>query len=160
MKRSTQELSSSPDESMRLFRKNNDIALLSRKVGTGHTVLCDMYNPDRERKLGYLEALGHAHITGDHRLPIAAVTELGYGVFKVPEQSASKKDLFDLMLNGQSLDGLFAASLNEAVADGVVDADELKRLFSCIDERVSALATLKETLRVQAVMSPNVSKIG
>jgi hypothetical protein len=160
MKRATKEFSSSPDESMRFFSKGNDLNLLSRKTGTPHTVLCDMYNPDRERKLGYLEALGHAHITGDHRLQIAAVHELGYGVFQVPEATASKKEVYGLLLEGQALDGLFATTLHDAEEDEVVDREELTRLISLIDERVSTLATLKETLKSKAVQSAHISKIG
>jgi hypothetical protein len=160
MKRSNNEFSSSPDESMRLFRKNNDIALLARKTGTSHNALCDRLNPDRDQKLGYLESLGHAHLTGDHSLQIAAVTELGYGVFKIPEASTDKKEVFGLLLEGQSLDGVFATTLHEAQADDVIDRQEEIRLMALIDERINTLATLKATLKSKAAMSVNVSKIG
>jgi hypothetical protein len=160
MKRSNKEFSSSPDDSMRLFRKNNDIALLARKTGTSHNALCDRLNPDRDQKLGYLESLGHAHLTGDHSLQIAAVTELGYGVFKIPEVSTDKKEVFGLLLEGQSLDGVFATTLHEAQADDVIDRQEETRLMALIDERINTLATLKATLKSKAAMSVNVSKIG
>ena len=149
MKLATKEFSSSPDESMRLFRKNNDIALLSRKVGTGHTVLCDMYNPDRERKLGYLEALGHAHITGDHRLPIAAVTELGYGVFKKPEGSVGDEEILDLFLGIQGMQGKLAETLHLARKDGVIDSHENRKLGAIIDDVINEMATLKAEMNNQ-----------
>lgn len=155
MKRTDKEFSSSPDESMRLFRKNNDLALLSRKTGTSHTVLCDRLNPDRDAKLGYLESLGHAHLTGDHCLQIAAVNELGYGVFNIPDAETDKKEVFGLLLEGQALDGVFATTLHEAQADNVIDRDEESRLIALIDERISTLATLKATLKSKV---PNIPR--
>lgn len=160
MKRIDKEFSSTPDESMRLFRKNNDLALLARKTGTSHNALCDRLNPDRDQKLGYLESIGHAHLTGDHCLQISAVNELGYGVFKIPEAGADKKEVFGLLLEGQSLDGVFATTLHEAQADDVIDKEEEARLVALIDERINTLATLKATLKhnVPTIAQPQTSR--
>jgi len=139
----------SPDESMRRFRKNNDIALLSRKTGSSHTVLLDRLNPDRDAKLGYLEAIGHSHLTNDHILLKSWADEMGYGLFKKPNGIVGDEEILDIFLDIQKLQGVFAAELHTAREDGIIDKKENALLGSIIDEVINELANLKAELKNQ-----------
>lgn len=149
MKRISQITSSTPDESMRSFRKNNDIALLARKTGSSHTVLLDRLNPDRDQKLGYLEAVGHSHLTGDHCLLAAWANELDYGLFKKPEGAVGDEDILDLFLGIQGIQGLLAETLHQARKDGVIDSHENRKLGAIIDDVINEMATLKAEMTNQ-----------
>lgn len=149
MKRTNHYFSSTPDESMRLFRKNNDIALLGRKTGTSHTVLLDRLNPDREQKLGYLEAIGHSHLTGDVTLLKAWAHEMGFGVFERPVGNIGGEDVFDIFLHIQKIQGRLASTLHEAREDGIIDSSENQALGAIIDEIINEMATLKAEIKSQ-----------
>jgi ribonuclease BN (tRNA processing enzyme) len=149
MKRIENEFSLSPEESMRLFRKNNDIALLARKTGTSHTVLLDRLNPDRDAKLGYLDAIGHSHLTNDHVLLKSWANEMGYGLFKKPVGNIGDEDILDIFLGIQRIQGCFAETLHEAREDGIIDSNENRQLGSIIDEIINELATLKAEIKNQ-----------
>lgn len=149
MKRTEDNFSSTPDESMRLFRKNNDIALLARKTGNSHTVLLDRLNPERDQKLGYLEAIGHSHLTGDILLLKAWAHEMGYGLFSKPVGVVGDEDILDIFLGIQKIQGHFASTLHQAREDGIIDRDENIELGSIIDEIINEMATLKAEIKNQ-----------
>lgn len=149
MKRIDKDFSSTPDESMRVFRKNNDIALLARKTGSSHNTLLDRLNPERDQKLGYLEAIGHSHLTNDHTLLKAWAHEMGYGLFEKPNGTVGDEDILDIFLGIQRVQGQFADSLHTARADGVIDSVENNKLGLIIDDIISELATLKAELKNQ-----------
>lgn len=149
MKRIENKFSLCPDESMRLFRQNNDIALLARKTGSSHNILLDRLNPDRDQKLGYLEAIGHAHLTGDHVLLKAWANEMGYGLFEKPQGSVGDEDILDIFLGIQRIQGRLAETLHEAREDGIIDSTENRQLASIIDEIINEMATLKAEIKNQ-----------
>lgn len=149
MKRINENFSSTPDESMREFRKNNDIALLARKTGTSNTVLLDRLNPDRDAKLGYLEAIGHSHLTGDVTLLKAWAHEMGFGLFERPVGNIGDEDILDIFLGIQKIQGHLASTLHEAREDGVIDSNENLQLGSIIDEIINEMATLKAEIKNQ-----------
>ena len=143
MKRTSHNFPSTPDESMRLFRKSNDIALLARKTGSSHNVLLDRLNPERDQKLGYLEAIGHSHLTGDHVLLKSWANELGYGLFLKPDGAVGDEDILDLFLGIQKIQGNLAETLHQARKDGVIDSQENRKLGCIIDDVINEMATLK-----------------
>jgi hypothetical protein len=149
MKRIENNFSLCPVESMRKFRTDNDIALLSRKTGHSHNILLDRLNPDRDQKLGYLEAVGHSHLTGDHILLKAWANEMGYGLFKKPVATVGDEDILDLFLGIQKIQGVFAETLHKAREDGIIDSVENRELGSIIDSIINELATLKAEIQNQ-----------
>ncbi len=149
MKRAINKFSSTPGESMRLFRKENDIALLARKTGSSHTVLLDRLNPDRDQKLGYLEAIGHSHLTDDHVLLKAWANELGYGLFEKPTGIICDESMLSVFLAIQAAQGDFATQLNKALEDKVIDKEENSLLASTIDQVINQLASLKAEINSQ-----------
>lgn len=149
MKRIENNFSLSPDESMRLFRQNNDIALLARKTGSSHNTLLDRLNPERDQKLGYLEAIGHSHLTDDHVLLKSWANELGYGLFSKPKATVGDEDILDIFLGIQRIQGHFADTLHRAREDGIIDANENRELGSIIDGIINELATLKAEIKNQ-----------
>lgn len=149
MKRTIENFSSTPDESMRNFRKENDIALLARKTGTSNTVLLDRLNPDRDAKLGYLEAIGHSHLTGDTVLLKAWAHEMGYGLFEKPTGIVGDEEILDIFLGIQKIQGYLCSTLHDARKDGVIDSKENLHLSSIIDEIMNEMATLKAEIKNQ-----------
>jgi len=149
MKRTNNTFSSTPDESMRSFRKNNDIALLARKTGTSNTILLDRLNPDRDAKLGYLEAVGHSHLTGDTMLLKAWAHEMGFGLFEKPVGVIGDEDILDIFLGIQKIQGHLADTLHKAREDGVIDSKENHQLGCVIDEMINEMATLKAEIKNQ-----------
>ncbi len=149
MKRTIDIFPSTPDESMRLFRKNNDIALLARKTGNSHNILLDRLNPERDQKLGYLEAIGHSHLTGDTLLLKAWANEMGYGLFEKPVGVVGDEEILDIFLGIQKIHGHLCSTLHDAREDGVIDSKENLQLGSIIDEIISEMATLKAEIKNQ-----------
>lgn len=149
MKRTDNKISSTPDESMRSFRRNNDISLLARKTGNSHNVLLDRLNPERDQKLGYLEAIGHSHLTGDHVLLKSWANELGYGLFVKPKGNVCDESMLCVFLSIQAAQGDFAAQLHQAREDGIIDREENNQLGSRIDQVMNQLANLKAEIESQ-----------
>jgi hypothetical protein len=155
MKRINVKFSSTPDEAMRSFRKNNDIALLARKTGTSNTILLDRLNPDRDAKLGYLEAIGHSHLTNDTTLLKAWANEMGFGLFEKPDGVVGDEEMLDIFLGIQKVQGHLASTLHEAREDGVIDSQENLQLGSIIDEIINSMATLKAEIQSQVREVPS-----
>lgn len=149
MKRTDKDNSYCPENAMRDFRSNNDIKQLAKKVGASHNIILDRLNPDRDAKLGYLEAVGHSHICDDDTLLHAWASDRGYGLFKVPQGSSGDEEMLDLLLKIQGLGGSFAVTFHDAREDGVIDKCEGLTLSCLIDEKINALVTLKAEISGQ-----------
>ena len=146
MKRDKKSFSPSPDEAMRNFRRDNDIALLARKTGHGHNVLLDRLNPERDQKLGYLEAIGHSHLTNDIGLLEAWAADLGYIVYKKPAADTSAKDASKLLLKLTTISGELADSYINADEDGIIEQHEADELISILDKKIALNCEFKECL--------------
>lgn len=149
MKRQKQELSQCPEKAMVDFKDNNDIPALAKKTGASKNIIYDRLNPDRDQKLGYLEAIGHSHICDDDTLLHAWASDRGYGLFKTPEGSSGEEEMLDLVLIKQGLGGCFASTFHSARSDGVIDQVECDDLMKLINKEMDALATLKAEISGQ-----------
>lgn len=149
MKRQSHEMSQCPEKAMVNFKDNNDIPALAKKTGASKNIIYDRLNPDRDQKLGYLEAIGHSHICDDDTLLHAWASDRGYGLFKVPQGSSGDEEMLDLLLKIQGLGGSFAVTFHDAREDGVIDKHESSTLGSLIDQKINALVTLKAEITEQ-----------
>lgn len=135
------------EEAMRLFRQNNDIALLARKMGRSQTVMLDKLNPDREQhKLCLLEAVALTELSGDTGLAIGFAHACGLLTYEPPADEVTDHNIVSLTLKKIENAGRFSNLLDKALEDQILEDHEIKELDACLAHSISIITCLRHNL--------------
>lgn len=123
---------------------------LGPRVGISPAVLRNKVNPNNTtHHLTFAEAQRIADMTGDYRMLQAWAHEAGFLLVKAPEGNTCDMAVLEQVVSLGVANGQFMQTIHSALADGVVDQDELKAIKEA--KRVVQTAAATVAKRVEGM---------
>lgn len=123
---------------------------LGPRAGISPAVLRNKVNPNNTtHHLTFAEAQRIADLTGDYRMLQAWAHQAGFLLVKAPEGNACDMAVLEQVVSLGVANGQFMQTIHAALADGVVDQDELRAIREA--QRVVQTAAATVTKRVEGM---------
>lgn len=123
---------------------------LGPRVGISPAVLRNKVNPNNTtHHLTFAEAQRIADLTGDYRMLQAWAHQAGFLLVEAPEGNACDMAVLEQVVSLGVANGQFMQTIHAALADGVVDQDELRAIREA--QRVVQTAAATVTKRVEGM---------
>ena len=120
---------------------------LGPRIGMSAAVLRNKVNPNNStHHLTIAEADAIMGVTGDHRMLQALAAHHGYVLARV-DTAAEPGDVLRTLLRSNAAEGEFDRVLGEALADGLITANELKQINDAGAAQQSSTMVLLAKLR-------------